>query len=108
MANEQNLKPCRNKREARERGLIGGKKSGEARRRKRTLRELLEVLLETKQGDMTTAEAITIALAEKALSGDVKAFETIRDTIGQKPVEKKAVEGGVTIKWDVPEEEWLK
>lgn len=59
------------------------------------------MLLKTKQGDMTAAEALTMAIFEKALGGDVRAFEVIRDTIGEKPVEKKETEvsGGLVIKW---------
>lgn len=80
--------PVRSANEARKLGSAGGKKSGEARRKKKALREHLEALLAGKQGGMTTAEALTLALVEKGLSGDVRAFEVIRDTIGEKPVEK--------------------
>ena len=90
--NPDKLQPVRSKHEASERGKIGGKKSGEARRKKKALREHLEALLAGKQGDMTTAEALTLALVEKGLSGDVRAFEVIRDTIGEKPVEKSQQE----------------
>ncbi len=86
MANEQNLIPHnkRSKNEARENGRKGGVASGEARRKRKSLREQLELLLEN--GD--TQESIAVALIEKAMKGDVKAFEVIRDTIGEKPVEK--------------------
>ncbi|MBE6441856.1 MAG: hypothetical protein E7022_05920 [Desulfovibrio desulfuricans] len=99
--NPDKLRPVRTKQEASERGRSGGKKSGQARREKADLRRLLEILLETKRGDTTTAEGITAALVDRALSGDVKAFETIRDTIGQKPVEKREdkVEGTVQFTW---------
>ena len=90
MANENNLKPIRkgglSKDEARRRGANGGKKSGESRRKRKALKEQLLLLLET--GD--TAESVAAALIGKALSGDVRAFEVIRDTIGEKPVEKVA------------------
>lgn len=71
----------------------GGKKSAEVRRQKRDLRKALEILLEKewsdKDGNVTTgAEAITLRLFQKAMKGDVRAFETLRDTVGQKPVEK--------------------
>lgn len=94
MANEKNLKPqnTRTKSEQRRIAAIGGKKSGEARREKRRLREILEMLLERPEGDCTTAEAISVALINKALSGDVKAYETVRDTIGEKPVEKRDID----------------
>ena len=39
MANEGNLKPIRTKSEAREKGKKGGKKSGEVRAQRKTLRE---------------------------------------------------------------------
>lgn len=71
----------------------GGKRSAEVRRQKRDLRRALEMLLEKeftdKNGNIATgAEAITAKLFEKAMKGDVRAFETLRDTVGQKPVEK--------------------
>jgi hypothetical protein len=84
MANEQNLKPVASKKEARERGRKGGLASGEARRKRKTLKE--ELLLMLSEGE--TQQSVTIALIEKAMSGDTKAFEVIRDTIGEKPVDK--------------------
>lgn len=99
--NPDKLKPVRNKREASERGKTGGKKSGEARRRKKELREHLEALLAGKRGEMTTAEVLTLALVEKGLAGDVRAFEVIRDTIGEKPVEKSKQEIATAVALDV-------
>lgn len=71
----------------------GGKASGEARRRKKELRECLDILLEkeiqARSGEtMSGAEAISLKLFDKALKGDIRAFEVIRDTAGQKPVDK--------------------
>ena len=90
MANEKNLKPPRTKSEARERGKKGGKKSGEARRERKALKEQLLLLLETGNA----RQELCTALLDKALSGDVRAFEVIRDTIGEKPVEKVAQTDG--------------
>ena len=84
MANEQNLKPVTSKKEASERGRKGGLASGEARRKRKTLKE--ELLLMLSEGE--TQQSVTLALIEKAMSGDTKAFEVIRDTIGEKPVDK--------------------
>ena len=84
MANEQNLKPVTSKKEARERGRKGGLSSGEARRKRKTLKE--ELLLMLSEGE--TQQSVTLALIEKAMRGDTKAFEVIRDTIGEKPVDK--------------------
>jgi hypothetical protein len=97
MANEQNLQPLgqdeKSKKKARELGAKGGKASGEARRRKKDLKACIEALLESqingKDGNTYTgAEAITMKQFEKALKGDAKAFELLRDTSGQKPIEK--------------------
>lgn len=71
----------------------GGKASGEARRRKKTLRDELEFLLsEVKEGangeKHSVQYGITTALIKEALMGNTKAFEIIRDTIGEKPVDK--------------------
>lgn len=96
--NEQNLKSFseRTEKEQREIQQKGGIASGEARRRKRDLRLALEMLLEKeytdKKGNVATgAEAISTKLFEQAMKGNVKAFETLRDTVGQKPVEKVMV-----------------
>ena len=72
---------------------MGGIASGEARRAKRDLRKALEALLDkdVKSTDgkiVSGAEAIAIKQFEKALKGDTRAFETVRDTAGQKPVER--------------------
>lgn len=90
MANSENLKPVRSESEAREKGKKGGIKSGEVRRERKALKEELLLLLST--GD--TQKKLSLALIEKAMNGDVKAFEVIRDTIGEKPVDKQlTVEG---------------
>lgn len=93
--NEENLRPMseRTKDEQREIARQGGKASGEARRKKRDLRRALEMLLEKdytdKKGNIATgAEAISTKLFEQAMKGNVKAFETIRSTVGQDPVQK--------------------
>ena len=90
--NEQNLKPLSTEK-AREIGAKGGKASVEARRKKRDLREALEMLLEKDFKDrngnvLSGTEVITAKLFEKASKGDVRAFETIRSTVGQDPVQK--------------------
>ena len=93
--NQVNLRPVRTKSEARTRGRSGGLASGEARRARITLRAALEELLSMPVKDESGIEtgetmqhAIAVALIEKALKGDTKAFEIIRDTIGEKPVER--------------------
>ena len=84
MAGKENLRPVSSKDEARERGRKGGLASGESRRKRKTLKE--ELLLILSEGE--TQQSVTLALIEKAMSGDTKAFEVIRDTIGEKPIDK--------------------
>jgi hypothetical protein len=89
MAGKDNLRPVSSTEEARERGRKGGLASGEARRKRKTLKE--ELLLMLSDGDIQ--EKISIALINEAINGNnagsvTKAFEVIRDTIGERPVEK--------------------
>ena len=98
MANEQNLiknadrTPTERKENARRAGLA----SVEARRKKKLLKECLDILLEKEVSDkngntMTGAEAMAAKVFQQALKGDLKAFEIVRDTAGQKPAEKVVV-----------------
>lgn len=92
MANEQNLRPSEYKL-SQEEAKKGGIASGEARRRKRDIRLALEALLEKDYADksgksLSGAEAIALKQIEKALRGDTKAFEVVRDTVGQKPIDR--------------------
>ena len=66
MANEKNLKPVRTKEEARKRGRQGGIKSGIVRAQRKTLREELITLLETKVEDKTIQEKISFSLIQEA------------------------------------------
>ena len=83
MANEQNLikNSERTPSERRELAVKAGKASGEARRKRRTLKEELLLMLE----DPEIQKGVTAALMRNALDGDNKAFEILRDTIGEKP-----------------------
>lgn len=86
MAGTENLIPL-NKRTKEEQKAIttaGGKASGESRRARKTLKQELLTLLS--EGD--TQQNVSVALIQKALDGDTKAFEVLRDTIGEKPTEK--------------------
>lgn len=79
--------------EVREMQRRGGINSGKARREKRDLRKCLEILLEREFTDksgntVSGAEALCAKLFEQGMKGNVKAFEALRDTAGQKPVEK--------------------
>ena len=123
MANEQNLIPYRfNKRsanDARENGSKGGIKSGEVRRKRKAMKEQMELLLslpfkQKKQIDfikdlgieedkIDNQMALIVAMYGKALKGDVQAFNTIREvTQDDKTVNQ---EERVQIVNDLPEEE---
>lgn len=89
MSNEENLNPARSKEEARERGTKGGKRSGEVRREKKLFQQAVLAALEAKgeSGNSVLVDMIA-AQVKKALKGDTRAFEVIRDTSGEKPAEK--------------------
>ena len=107
MANEQNLKPLgngeRTKSEERRIQSEGGKKSGEARRRKRDMREAAKLLLDMpvskKQStmraildslgipeeDVDYKTAVLSAMLLQAANGNVNAATFLRDTAGENP-----------------------
>lgn len=69
--------------------LEAQKKSVEKRRERRALKEELLLLLDTNQ----FREKISLAMITEAVNGNVKAFEVIRDTIGEKPITKSEITG---------------
>ena len=82
MANEQNLIPL-NKRTQRERKEIARKEAeatNKIKAERKTLKE--ELLLALSIGD--TQKKISTAIIKQAQNGNTKAFEIIRDTIGEK------------------------
>lgn len=106
MANNDNLKPFnsnQSREEAKKNGRKGGIKSGEAKRRRKTMREMLDYLLAkeltNKNGEKaTTLEAMMTSMIKQGLNGNVKAVEFIRDTTGQKPTEKvEATNATITV-----------
>lgn len=103
--NENNLVSLadRTTEEQREIARKGGIASGEARRRKKTLKEELIALLETNDNN----NKISVAILNKALNGDIQAFTTIRDTIGEKPVDKVEadINSDVNINIELSDEE---
>lgn len=99
MANPQNLIPNeqRTPTERRENARKAGKASGEARRRRKAMREAFEELLqrqyEDREGRQTDGvTALTTRVYQKALDGDMKAVQFIRDTIGEMPVQRVQVD----------------
>lgn len=99
--NEENLKPfIKGEQRQKDLGKMGGIASGESKRRKKTLKEELIMLLESDNNN----NKISTALLKKALDGDIQAFTTIRDTIGEKPTDKIEQELISTIRVDIDEE----
>lgn len=97
--------------ERREQARKAGIASGEAKRRAKTFREIGQILVEAtlRSGEVSDVEEIKTLgdlnganlsikdamiwqQVQKALKGDTKAFEVVRDTIGEKPVEDLRVE----------------
>ena len=101
MPGEDNLIPFskRSKEEAREQGRIGGKASGAARRRKRSLKEAADLFLSLPVTDTKTFNAmatagvnpeetdyqmaVIVGLTMKAIKGDAKAAKTVIDLLGE-------------------------
>ena len=96
MANEQNLRPVRSKKEARERGRNGGKASGKARRRKADFRKTLNMLLTTEIDspewtpvleslglESTLETAMLMAQIKEAMGGNTKAAYFVAQYAGQ-------------------------
>ena len=86
MANEKNLIPFNELTESQQREIAskGGKASAEAKRKRKTLKEELLLMLE----DEEVQKSVAVALIQEAQNGNVKAFGMLRDTIGEAPVEK--------------------
>lgn len=99
----------------RERASKAGKASVEAKRRKKTMREALEMMLYDVELDEQTKErlraqgitdrkdfnhqtVITRSLIAKAESGDVQAYHAICSMIGEKPAEKMELSGDLLTK----------
>lgn len=113
MANEENLKPPTTS-EARKRGKKGGVKSGKARKERKAMKETAEIILglTLKDGTVTALEdiqsmaaangknitvqdAIILKQAQKALKGDIRAAEFIRDTSGNRPTNEQRMDVAV-------------
>lgn len=93
--NDENLIPLNKltKSEQREICSKGGKASGLARKKKKLIKDTIEEFLETVNPETGNNFQIDVvaAMLKKALDGDVSAFNSLRDTAGQKPKEDVAV-----------------
>lgn len=100
MPNPENIKVNRSPSEARINGKKGGIASGAARRRKKTMRELLdialsEVIKNPKTGELKTGdEWVAAAMMHKAMKGDVAAYRTIAEMRGENTPQKIDITSG--------------
>lgn len=82
-----------------------GMKSGEIRREKRKMREILEILLSQdimQAGALkSTKEAMMCSIVKKAVNGDLKAVEWIQACIEEKPAEKLSLSPSPEVKTEV-------
>lgn len=111
MSNEKNLIPNseRTPNELREMTSKGGKKSGEVRRRKKSMKQVMEILLAMKTENPTDLQllhnagidiselsedminnllVVNVALLKKAKEGDVASIKELRDIIQDTPYQK--------------------
>ena len=125
MANKQNLIPIelvnarKTREERKESASKAGKASGEAKRKRKAMKEQMEMLLSLpfknkkqfnfmkdlgiEENDIDNQMALIVALYGKALKGDVQAFNTIREvTQDNKTVSQ---ENRVQIINDLPDDE---
>ena len=102
----ENLKPVQTKEEARTRGANGGKKSGEVRRAKRDARKAARYILQlaaqgtqlanvegmgaNAEDGITNMEVLQARLFAMAMSGDIKAYETLMKVAGYWAEENRA------------------
>lgn len=110
--------------ERREAGRKGGLKSVEARRKKKAMKEALDVILSMplksgrhndvediknfaalKGKNINVQEAMMIAQVQKALKGDTQAAQFIRDTIGEKAPDSVELGGSVVVIQDDVEDD---
>lgn len=111
MSNEKNLIPNseRTPNELREMTSKGGKKSGEVRRRKKSMKQVMEILLAMKTENPADLQLlhnagidiseldedminnlliVNVALLKKAKEGDVASIKELRDIIQDTPYQK--------------------
>lgn len=86
MANEQNLKPFTSE-QSREEAVKNGQKGGIASGKSRNLKSLLIEALENGGYELMRDVAF-----EEIKAGNAKFWELVRDTAGEKPVDKQEIE----------------
>lgn len=118
MANEKNLRTPSTE-EARDMQRKSAKKRSENIKRRKAFKDVFISILSTSAGPflvdneerqklaadagMTVNELLALAQIAKAAKGDTAAFTVIRDTVGEKPGEKLALEKVPEIKIKIEE-----
>ena len=86
----------------------GGKASAAAKRQRKEMREMIQDIFEvgirkgkvvedikfledTEGKNLTVGQALVIAQVKKAMTGDTRAMEFLRDTMGEKPTNKQEI-----------------
>lgn len=117
MANTQNLidNNSLTPEERKARAIKAAKASAEARKKKKQMRDAFDILLKKKPtpeqqvvlqkmgidpSDSDNRMVIAVSMLQQAIGGNVKAAEFIRDTIGEKPVERVEAEVSATKEID--------
>lgn len=113
MANEKNLKPFNSLTEKEQREITskGGKASAKKRRQNKTFKEIINKFLDGQVSDerlkqqmiefgfadkeVSNKSCAVFALWREAIQGNTKAFELLRDTIGEKPQDQINISGEV-------------
>jgi len=68
---------------------------------RKTFSEMLDIGLRKKtETGLSYLEQITVSMMQKAVAGDVKAAQFVRDTIGEMPVSKQQITADVTTEAD--------
>lgn len=96
MKGQDNLIPFNERTEGEQRNIatMGGKASGEARRKKREMKQMLEMCLEmnSKEG-LSYRQLATMGLIKGAIKGNAQNYRTILETLGELDPEEP---GGIT------------
>lgn len=107
---KKNLIPLnkRSKEDAKRIQTKGGFALQEKLNKERNMKSMLDYLLAKDIKDkntgntVSTLEAISIGLVSRALKGDTRAYELIRDTIGQKPIDRQELNGNIVATLEEP------
>jgi len=89
---------------------MGGYAGAESKRRRKTFKEIFELLLQDKAIDgssLTNNELMSLQMIKEACKGNTKAFEVVQASVGEKPIDKteQSVDASITVKFSNEVEE---